>query len=194
MPGQFPMSNWLSDQLNISHGDTEPIMTSDLPMEPQIAHFDHCHLNPDLKVSPDSGPSSSLNFNDPRLVWPSLVPEERNTQVLEVLSEKVTPESLTQTQFACGTCDISFSSQGKLNAHKRRHEKKHHCTQCGRRFSEARDLRRHAQSKHQQLWVQCPGCEKKLKKREDNVRRHMTQYCKRQQYNLGNKDGQFGRQ
>ncbi|KAI0136085.1 hypothetical protein F4776DRAFT_663935 [Hypoxylon sp. NC0597] len=73
MPGQFPMSNWLSDKLNISHGDTEPIMTSDLPMEPQIAHFDHCHLNPDWKVSPDSGPSSSLNFNDPRLVWPSLV-------------------------------------------------------------------------------------------------------------------------
>ncbi|KAI0843118.1 hypothetical protein F5Y06DRAFT_256948 [Hypoxylon sp. FL0890] len=185
MPGQFPVSSWLADKLNIPDGDTESILLPEAPVKPQITHFDHCHLNSDWKVNLDSDLSSSLNFIDPRQGCLSLPPKEPNTQLLGVHSEKVTPESTAQTQFMCSTCGMSFSSQGKLNGHNRRHEKKHNCTQCGRRFSEVRDLRRHVQSMHQQLWTKCPQCGKKLKRREDNLRRHMTQYCKRKQYNLG---------
>ncbi|OTA93539.1 hypothetical protein M434DRAFT_395581 [Hypoxylon sp. CO27-5] len=179
MPGQFPVSSWLADKLNIPAGNAESILPSDRPMEPQIPHFDHCHLNPDWNVNPNLGSSSSPNFIDPNPGYLSPAPEVPNTQALEVRSEKTTPESPTQTVVVCSTCDISFPSQGKLNAHNRRHDKKRHCTQCGRRFSEMRDLHRHIQSVHQQLWDRCPQCGKRLKRRADNLRRHMTKYCKR---------------
>ncbi|OTA69379.1 hypothetical protein K449DRAFT_460913 [Hypoxylon sp. EC38] len=95
MPGQFPVANWLTDKLNIPTRDPGSILLPSQPMEPQITHFDHCHLN--LRSS------SSPNFIDPHPEYLSLVPEERNTQALEVRSEKITPESPTQIQFVCST-------------------------------------------------------------------------------------------
>ncbi|KAI1660035.1 hypothetical protein F4813DRAFT_386906 [Daldinia decipiens] len=177
MPGQFPMSNWLVGRFNVTHGDDEYSLSPGQPLEAQFTDISQNGLG----FGPNMGSDldlSSLNFIDPSAGQPSLLEEEQSGLSTGTRSEKGSAEHLTGPDFVCEICDVSFPSQGKLNTHNRRHERNHRCKQCDRRFSEARDLRRHEQSIHQQEWDQCPQCEKKFKRRGDNLRRHMTQYCK----------------
>ncbi|KAI1648027.1 uncharacterized protein F4817DRAFT_89889 [Daldinia loculata] len=177
MPGQFPISNWLAGRLNVTHGDDECSLSPGQPLEAQFADISQNELDFDPNMGSDLD-LSSLNFIDPSAGQPSLLEEGQSGLSTGTRSEKGSAEHLTGPDFVCGTCDVSFPSQGKLNTHNRRHEKNHRCTQCEWSFSEARDLRRHVQSIHQQEWDQCSQCERKFKRRGDNLRRHMTQYCK----------------
>ncbi|KAI0117159.1 hypothetical protein F4814DRAFT_448164 [Daldinia grandis] len=178
MPGQFPISNWLAGRLNVTHDDGEYSLTPEQPLEARFPDSSQNEPNLDPSMGSDLD-LSSLDFIDPCTRQPPL-PEEGEQSGLSngTRSEKGSAEHLTGPDFVCGTCDVSFPSLGKLNTHNRRHKRKHHCAQCEWSFSEARDLRRHVQSKHQQEWEQCSQCKRKFKRRGDNLRRHMTQYCK----------------
>ncbi|KAI8965822.1 hypothetical protein F5Y11DRAFT_311520 [Daldinia sp. FL1419] len=179
MPGQFPISNWLAEGFDITRGDGESSRINEQQLwEPQIPSLDfsQADLGFDPSISPDLD-LSSLNVFDPIAGQPSSLPEEQSGLSTGTLSEQGSAENLTGPDFVCAICGVSFSSQGKLNAHNRRHRKNHRCTECDWKFSEARDLRRHIQSKHRQESEKCPQCGDALKRR-DNLRRHMTRYCK----------------
>ncbi|KAI1098495.1 hypothetical protein F4804DRAFT_324658 [Jackrogersella minutella] len=185
MPGQFPMSNWLTNKLNALHDDREPILSPGWRVEPEVTYNTEPYdLDLGWNIDLDSNLSSLPTAANASGGLPYLLPEEQNTQEIGEQPEKSSPERPVQPEFGCATCHLSFISQGKLNAHNRRHEKKHRCTLCDRRFSELRDLRRHNLSKHQQVWIHCPQCENWYKGREDNLRRHMTRYCKHRQHSL----------
>ncbi|KAI1408848.1 hypothetical protein F5Y13DRAFT_193878 [Hypoxylon sp. FL1857] len=114
MLGQFPLSNWLTDKLNALNGGVEPIPQPERPVEPQIAHFDHCRLNPDRNVDLDPElSSSSSKFIDPRVGLLSLSPKER-AQLVDTHIDNISPEQQVQADFLCGMCNMTFSSQGKL--------------------------------------------------------------------------------
>lgn len=49
---------------------------------------------------------------------------------------------------------------------------------CRQTFSSSKDQVRHYESVHLDLRIACPRCGKRLKKRGDNFRRHLTKYCK----------------
>ncbi|KAI1381696.1 hypothetical protein F4677DRAFT_399400 [Hypoxylon crocopeplum] len=183
MPGQFPMSNWLADKLSTADSGVEQTLPTARSLELHVAQFDESHLDFIPNYNLDSDPSSLPDFVDPRTGLLSLLPEEQDTRTVDVPSE-ASSERPTQPELTCNSCGAFFSSQGKLNAHTRRHEKKHYCMQCDRRFSEARDLRRHVQSRHQQVSEPCPQCGKMLRRRAENLRRHMTQYCKYKRHTL----------
>ncbi|OTA99543.1 hypothetical protein M426DRAFT_254547 [Hypoxylon sp. CI-4A] len=178
MFGQFPISNWLADRLDATREEAKSDLSPEGHLEPQVTNFGQ-YLDRDQYTDLDSNPylSSSTPSGDfdPCVGLSSLVREDENVQVVDLRSGQGSPDPPAQPGFACNACDASFTSQGRLNAHKRRHEKKHRCEQCDRRFSESRDLYRHIQSVHESLWEQCPQCEKKLKRRGDNIRRHMIQ-------------------
>ncbi|KAI1465782.1 uncharacterized protein F4812DRAFT_111718 [Daldinia caldariorum] len=196
MPGQFPISNWLAidvnnDTRNETCGDAGYGCSPEQSLNAQLANFnqydlglgpntesdfDPWSLKFDSNIGSDFDPSS-LNFSPPT-GQPPISIEEQSGLSTGARSEKGSNEHLTRPDFVCGICDVPFSSQGKLNTHNRRHDKRHRCNQCDWRFPEARDLRRHVQSVHQQEQEQCPQCGKTLKRRGDNLRRHMSRYCK----------------
>ncbi|KAI1802365.1 hypothetical protein F4811DRAFT_573037 [Daldinia bambusicola] len=197
LPGHFPISNWLADRVNNNDtrnetcGDTGYSCPPEQSVDTQLANinqddlgfgpnmesdFDFSSFNFDSNMGSDFD-LSSLNFS-PLTGQPSSSAEEQSGLSTGARSEKGSNEHLTRPDFVCGICGVSLPTQGKLNTHNRRHEKKHCCNQCDWRFSEARDLRRHVQSMHQQEQEPCPQCGKKFKRRGDNLRRHMTRYCK----------------
>lgn len=49
---------------------------------------------------------------------------------------------------------------------------------CSATSPTKKDLRRHIVTVHDQVKVQCPTCQKSLRGRDDNLKRHMRRYCK----------------
>ncbi|KAI2633624.1 hypothetical protein GGS26DRAFT_597863 [Hypomontagnella submonticulosa] len=181
IPGQFPLSNFLADKLSTTRGGTENYLSPGRPAEAQVANLHQSHLDLDQSMVLDLNSSLLPNSVDPRTGLLSLPPKEQNRLAATAHSETISLGHQTQPRFVCGTCGKSFSAQSSLDIHSKRHKKNHCCQQCDWRFSEARDLRRHVQSVHQQQWERCSQCRKKLKKRGDNIRRHMMRYCKYKQ-------------
>ncbi|KAI0890403.1 uncharacterized protein GGS22DRAFT_13139 [Annulohypoxylon maeteangense] len=184
MSGQFPISNWLSDRLNNTRSDAGPISTPDQLGEPEVTRLDQHNPDSGLNIDRDLGLLSSPNFATPNSIFLSWLPEEQDIQVIDTSPGRISLENSMLSHLTCNTCGKSFSSQGRLNSHNHRHEKKHRCMQCDRRFSESRDLRRHIQSVHERIWDQCPQCGKRMKRRGDNLQRHMRRYCKNRRRNL----------
>lgn len=154
LSSQFPLSSFLADKLNStasnpqSRGPLEPTSNSEKPRQLAVA----------LSLAPP--PTSEKKMSD-------------NIQgVTDPLSSR------SQVNFPCGTCGRCFESQVKLDIHARRHKKDHQCAECSQSFAEPRDLRRHIDARHKQLRTSCPHCGKNLKKRNDNLQRHINRYCK----------------
>jgi hypothetical protein len=49
---------------------------------------------------------------------------------------------------------------------------------CRVTFQSKKDLRRHTTTVHDQVYIQCQHCQKLLKGRDDNLKRHLKRYCK----------------
>ncbi|KAI1461997.1 hypothetical protein F4805DRAFT_190302 [Annulohypoxylon moriforme] len=177
----FPFSSWLSDKLNRTDGDVEPIQPFEQLVEPGITCLDQNNLHSELNIDQNTEPPSLPNPTYPNSVFLSWPLEEQSTQMIDISLERASPEQLVRQHFTCNKCGESFPSQGRLSAHNRRHEKRHHCTYCERQFAESRDLRRHVQSVHEAHCIQCPQCGKELGSRGDNLQRHIRQYCKNKQ-------------
>ncbi|KAI0378815.1 hypothetical protein F5Y04DRAFT_261104 [Hypomontagnella monticulosa] len=186
MPGQFPISKFLADKLSAARGSTGDTLSPERPLEAQVANLDQLNLDFDQTTVASLKSPLLPDFIDPRTGLLSSGIEERNQSPLTTPLDAAVPERQTRRIFVCDTCGKSFNAQGNLNMHNRRHDKNHCCKQCDWRFSEARDLRRHVQSVHQQHWEHCSQCGKTLKKRGDNIRRHMMRHCPKRQQNLGN--------
>ncbi|KAI0011362.1 hypothetical protein F4779DRAFT_615602 [Xylariaceae sp. FL0662B] len=168
MPGQFPISSWLADKLNTARSGDDSYYPLNRYTEPQYSPFGNLNL------------SLPLSFNDAGAGPAATAVEQQETLIPGIRMNNVTPAVSNQPEFKCDPCGLSFPSRGKLNQHNRRHEKRQRCPECAQRFTEPRDLRRHVEARHQaqQLSVQCPRCGKSLKKRKDNLQRHVTRYCK----------------
>lgn len=103
----------------------------------------------------------------------------------------VNPEDLphievAQPPFVCDQCERTFNSQSALGVHKRSHQPKQPCPECGEMYQPGPGLERHRQAAHgakvgerngsrpeasKRHTVTCPECGQEMRK--DNLRRHM---------------------
>ncbi|KAK6948172.1 hypothetical protein Daesc_009936 [Daldinia eschscholtzii] len=116
MPGQFPISNWLAGRLNDTrdgtHGDAGYGISTEQPLEAQLADINQYDLDFDPNMGSDFD-LSSLNFNPSTGQAPPSA-EGHSGLSTGTRSEKGSAEHPTGPEFVCGICDASFPSQGKL--------------------------------------------------------------------------------
>lgn len=180
MPGQFPMSNWLVNKLEGTRDDVlEPILLSDRLENPEHAIFQQCDVGPGQATGLGLVlPSSNNVIQD---TWPRHLPLGDRMRNVQSQSERPLPESPMQVEFACDNYGVPTSPQDKPN----------HCAHCNKQLSGSKELRRHIQTVHQRQKVQCLQCDKWFVKRNDNLRRHMIQYCKSKPNSSGTSDGRL---
>ncbi|KAI1088433.1 hypothetical protein F5B19DRAFT_471300 [Rostrohypoxylon terebratum] len=174
MSDQFPMSNYLVDKLCAARGGAEFILPSERLENLEHLCVEQYFMGPGRSMNLDPGLSSPKAVN--LSIGPLHLQSENHVPILQPQPERTLLGHLGREEQAHHDCDTPASSKDKT----------HWCTQCNKQLSGSKELRRHIQTVHQGLQVQCPQCKKWFRKREDNMRRHIRQYCK---YRHGDSDG-----
>ncbi|KAI0894936.1 hypothetical protein F4806DRAFT_471169, partial [Annulohypoxylon nitens] len=158
--GQPSVSNWPVDELDVAYNDAEPILQLE-----QSANSEQDSIG---QHNIDLG--WGINFDLDKSTFDTVIPsiEPPYEQDVQQHPESILPEPLPQRELAHSINGGPVLSQDNPN----------HCTQCNKQLSGSKELRRHIQTVHEKQRTQCPQCQKWLMKRSDNLRRHMTRYCR----------------